>query len=198
MLGVWTEKARALGHQPETVEAEILDFLREDERTWDLIVLSSALHHLEDYVGVIRAAAARLGPDGVLVTCFDPTRAGAVGRFARRADYIADVCLHQPGDAVAKAAERLRRMRGRPETGAPRLGSIAEIHASRGIDDEAVQLALRQSGMRILAHRRFPDARFAPTRRLLQALRIPSSFSIIARKPGPSDRPPSELDHLPA
>jgi SAM-dependent methyltransferase len=177
MLAVWAEKARALGYEPETIEAEILDFLQTNEATWDLIVFSSALHHLEDYLAVVKAAVGRLRPNGVLVTIFDPTRVGTVGRLIRRLDYVAYVCLNYPGDALRKALAKLRRTRS-----AENIGSIAERHAGRGVDDHAIHLTLEQEGMQVLVHERFYDARVSLIRWLLRLLRIPSSFSLTAQK----------------
>jgi len=48
--------------------AEIQGFLQDDDRRWNLVVFSSALHHLEDYRAVLALAVRRLAPGGVLAT----------------------------------------------------------------------------------------------------------------------------------
>jgi SAM-dependent methyltransferase len=185
MLAVWAEKARAVDYEPEIVVAEILDFLRTNEGAWDLIVFSSALHHLEDYLAVVKAALARLQPRGVFVTIFDPTEVGTLGRGIRRLDYVAYVCLKHPGDALRKALGKLRRAGGGHETGGA-LGSIAERHERHGVDDRAISRTLEQAGMQILVHERTYEGRFAIVRLLLRLLRIPSNFSFLARRLPPT------------
>src|SRR5512132_3634305 len=48
MLQRWRDKARARGHEPSIQEEEITEFLVRSDASWDLIVFSSALHHLDD------------------------------------------------------------------------------------------------------------------------------------------------------
>lgn len=185
MLAVWTEKAHALGYEPEIVEAEILDFLTSSSEIWDLIVFSSALHHLDDYLSVVRSAATRLQPGGVLLTIFDPTRLGTVGKALRRIDYIAYVCLRYPADAWRKVSAKVRRARIAARSTEINVGSIAELHAQDGVDDEAIRGALEEEGMEVLKHERVYGARLAVVRSLFRILRLPSSFSFLARRPLP-------------
>ena len=63
MLAIYETKARALGFEPQTEIDEIDSFLRRTAHVWDLIVFSSALHHLEDYRDVLSTAMARVRPE---------------------------------------------------------------------------------------------------------------------------------------
>jgi hypothetical protein len=53
----WRRKAQALGHEPDVRLCEIGELLSKNEPSWDLIVLSSALHHFENYRDVVTMAA---------------------------------------------------------------------------------------------------------------------------------------------
>lgn len=178
MLEVWRAKARALGHEPQVVESEILAFLRADRRAWDLIVFSSALHHLADHLAVVRMAARRLRAGGVLVTVFDPTPVGTLGRVIRRLDYPAYVVLKHPRKAVDRVLAKMRRARTR-ETN---IGRMAELHAESGLDDDAIRRVLEEEQMEIVVHERLYEARLSVLRWLLRMLRMPSNFSFIARR----------------
>ncbi len=96
MLAQWRAKARRLGIVTETLEGEIEPLLTDDPRRWDLIVFSSALHHLDDYVAVAQLAGSRLAPGGVLVSAFDPESrpADRWTLLLRRFDYLLSLAAH--------------------------------------------------------------------------------------------------------
>lgn len=179
MLAIFERVARRRGYEPRVHIAEIGTFLAEDERAWDLIVFSSALHHLEDYAGALELAARRLAPGGVIVTMFDPVQTGRVGRKVRRLDYVAHVFMKTP----RRVPELVRRRLGRRLSAAPAemAGERAERHALGGIDDVALGETLRRSGLAVLVHERWYEGRFALTRFVYRLLREPSSFHFLAK-----------------
>lgn len=181
MVARWREKAKAAGVEPGAEVAEIEEFLRTDERVWDLIVFSSALHHLEDYEAVLSLAGARLAPGGAILTIFDPTIGGFLVRILRRLDWIIWTARHAPSRVPQLIVGRLRRIAG---SGDPELsiGRLAERHAIKGIDDEALVESLRDAGFEIVSHAREYDARHAVVRTALRLIRRPSAFSLLLRK----------------
>jgi ubiquinone/menaquinone biosynthesis C-methylase UbiE len=181
MLALLDRKARDIGFEADTRLAPIEDFLREDETAWDLIVFSSALHHLEDPGTVLDLAAARLAPGGLLVTVFDPMLAGGTLRRIRRADYALHVLLKTPGRLPA-----ILRRRG---SGGESVGAEAERHALAGLDDRALDDRLRAAGLEIVRHTRYADARYGVTRAVLRLTRTPSAFSLVARRQAPTGSP---------
>lgn len=182
MLAQWREKATRIGIEAHVVEGEIDAFLVQDDRQWDLIVFSSALHHLEDYVAVSDLAARRLAPGGVLVTAFDPVQTtDALIQRVRRFDYL--LSLAASPRALASA---LKRRSKRRREGGTNVGDLAERHALHGVDDTRIISALSAQGLEILEHRRYPSTRYAVTERILRAARRSTSFHLIARKPGPT------------
>lgn len=180
MLARWREKALALGAEPAIVCSTIEDFLLSDQSAWDMIVFSSVLHHLEDPLGALLAAGSHLEPGGVIVTCFDPTQAGRLGRILRKFDWLLWASLHYPRKIPGLAMRWMRRRRSDHD---PRLavGRRAERHAYHGLDDQRIAAAAQSAGLQVVAHRRRYDARYALTRLAFRAARRPSSFSLTLR-----------------
>lgn len=185
MLAQWRGKAERLGVKADTVESEIDTFLAGDEREWDLIVFSSALHHLDDYVDVAEGALAKLAPGGVLVTAFDPIRTDdRLTQRLRRLDYLLSLAA-RPQALSAAVGRKLRRR----SEGGVNVGDLAEKHALDGVDDPRIVAALQASGAEILEHRRYACQRYRITERIIRATRRSTTFHLIARKPGPQVTP---------
>jgi SAM-dependent methyltransferase len=173
MLAIYRRKAEAAGYEPDTRLGEIEEFLGADGSEWDVVVFSSALHHLEDPVAVVELAAGRIAPGGVLVSIFDPTRTGRAGRIVRRVDYGLHVALHTPS-----RLPRLVVRRGSGQ-GADPVGAQAERHADAGIDDVALAERLRALGFEV-THERGYEMRYGVTRLGVRLLRAPSTFTLLA------------------
>jgi ubiquinone/menaquinone biosynthesis C-methylase UbiE len=186
MLAIYERKARAAGYAPRTEVAEIESFLRTGDEPFDMVVFSSALHHMDDYASVVELALDRLAPGGVLVTMFDPSPAGPVARRFGRIDYVLHVLVHSPRRVPRLVASRLGRHRHDhvpPAAAGPEVGALAERHAATGVDDADLVRRIVARGGRVLAHPRYTEARFALTRALLRLFRVKNSFSLIARLP---------------
>jgi ubiquinone/menaquinone biosynthesis C-methylase UbiE len=184
MLAVYERKARASRHEAESVISEIGAFLERDERDWDVIVFSSALHHLEDYRRTLALAIRRLAPGGVLVTIFDPVPAGPLGRKLRRVEYAAHVVVRTP-DRVPELVARRLPWRSPPSARSSSVGNLAERHALHGVDDLELRDLFESAGLDVIVHERTHDGRFALTRGLWRLLRHPSSFHFLVRRPAP-------------
>jgi ubiquinone/menaquinone biosynthesis C-methylase UbiE len=179
MLEMYARKASSAGLPAQTEVGEIGSFLAACPEPWDLIVFSSALHHLDDYCAVLLAASERLAEGGVVATVFDPTSPGRLGRVIRYVDYLLWLAVRQPFIFAHRLRERATRRGG----GAPSVGRMAERHALSGIDDIALAKRLEEHGLEILLHEREFEARFALVRMVLRLLAQPSAFSFVARRP---------------
>jgi SAM-dependent methyltransferase len=184
MLAVWRAKAAGLGREPRTKVAELEEFLREDTDTWDLIVFSSVLHHLEEPDRVLELATARLAPGGVILTMFDPTLGTRALRALRKADWAIWAVLHYPRRALELVRGRLRRARG-DRSVELQVGRRAERHAYQGLPDDELVATMSSRGMEILEHSRTFDARYLLVRLAMRALSRPSTFSLLLRRPDP-------------
>jgi 2-polyprenyl-3-methyl-5-hydroxy-6-metoxy-1,4-benzoquinol methylase len=184
MVARWEAKARDLGVEPETHTAPIEEFLAGDERLWELMVFSSALHHLEDPAQVLCAAADRLAPGGAIVTIYDPTLGDRTLRALRMADWLGDLLVRRPGEFVEVVRRRIARQR-RAVAGSAEVhvGRTAERHALGGIDDRELRRRVERHGLEVVVHERLCEARLALVRLALRALRRPSSFRLLLRRP---------------
>ena len=183
MLLVYEETARARGLEPVTEVAEIEAYLEREDRQWDLIVFSSALHHLDNYERTLQFAAARLARGGMLMTIFDPTPARTLERRVRRLEYLVHVVIRMPQRLPVLVARRLARLARVRDTDGSELGERAELHALEGIDDFALRALFERLGLEIVAHERTYEGRFGVTRAVYRALDRPSSFHFLVRRP---------------
>jgi ubiquinone/menaquinone biosynthesis C-methylase UbiE len=186
MTEIWREKAARLGVSPEIHNMPIEEFLRSDDRTWDLVTFSSALHHLDDYTQVLMTAAARLEQGGFLLTIFDPTPATRGMRLVRKLDFVAWLALRRPGRFVRLLVEAARRAL-RPAEAGEHVGRIAERHAYTGIDDHELVRAARRGGLDVVTHERSCDARLLVVRCALRRLDWASSFHLVLQRPRSTD-----------
>lgn len=193
LLGIFQEKCMREGLLPQIVCAEIGDFLTSAQVRYDLIVFSSALHHLEDVAGVLRLAYERLNPGGFLYTVFDPTARQSV--FTRRVvwfDYIAFKVLQQTDDLLPGVIRRLLRTvnkfqrsdssKEQMDISDANLGVLAEYHVEQGIDDIELVRYLAGIGFEIVWHNRYHGARYALTRYLLNLFGDVTAFKLLLKK----------------
>ncbi len=189
MLAILEKKASEEGLPARVHLGEVRDFLGAEPGAFDLVVFSSALHHLEDYLGVLDACVAKLKPGGMIFTTFDPTRAADVsflGRCVQLADYATFKLKHHPLDVPASVVRRLRRKLGKTassEISSANVGALAEFHVEHGLDDGALAAHLKAAGLEIVWHEREADARFALPRAALRALGDVTTFKLLARRP---------------
>ncbi len=182
MTTLWAQKAQRAGVTSEIHVATVESFLAADPRRWDLVTFCSALHHLEDPGAVLRAAAQRLAPGGLILTMFDPTRSEQLLRHARKADWLSELARTEPRHFV-DLARGVAQRRARGENGDASVGRIAERHAYSGIDDIALTAEFRERGLEVLIHDRYVDARTGALRDLLRAAGRPSHFHLLVRRP---------------
>jgi len=161
---------------------DIHDALRDLAGPFEVIVLNSFLHHIPDYLGLLRQAASRLGPGGQLFTFQDPMRYDGIGPLPRLFILAAYLSWRiRRGDLLGGLARRLRRARGiyREDS----VHDNAEYHATRnGVDQEAIRRLCAECGLecRVVTY-------FSTQSRLFQtlgaALGIRNTFAIVARRP---------------
>lgn len=188
LLKILQARCEAEDLTPQIVCSEIAGFLLAQPGHFDLIVFSSALHHLEDIDGVLLLAVRSLAPGGVIFSTFDPTYRQRYARLIIWLDYVAFKFLRQPADLLAALSRRTRRMLGRvaskeqADLAEENLGFLAEYHVEQGIDDLALAERLRAQGVEVVRHEREAGARYAFTRSLLRALGITTTFKLVLRQ----------------
>jgi 2-polyprenyl-3-methyl-5-hydroxy-6-metoxy-1,4-benzoquinol methylase len=184
MLQRLSERARALGAQTKVVVSDALAFLDSSTDTFDVVNHVSMLHHVPDYLDLLRRSTRRVRNGGCLLIFQDPLRYDRMPRHHRvldRASYFA-WRLGQ-GNVTRGVKTRWRRLRG--VYSPTEVVDFEDYHVVRnGVDSDEIVKLLRAS---------FTDVQVVPYwstySRLLQGLgerlRLSSSFGILAsgRKP---------------
>jgi ubiquinone/menaquinone biosynthesis C-methylase UbiE len=195
LLQIYRQRCRSMGFEPKTSCMEIAQFLANTKEQYDLIVFSSALHHLYDIEGILSLAFERLAPKGLLYTVFDPTLTSelhAVTRIAHKLDYYAFKVLRQPRDLPASFIRKLKRLLRAKDNPSSKtqmdlddenLGVLAEYHVEIGIDDIRLITTLKQLGFEQVWHDRLTGGRYSPTRALTSFLGDHTSFKLLMQKP---------------
>jgi ubiquinone/menaquinone biosynthesis C-methylase UbiE len=176
------------------VNSEIGSFLAKHPREFDLIVFSSALHHLHSIDDVLAMALRALRPGGLLFTTFDPssrTRMKRITRDLLKLEYVVFKVMNHPFDvpfaALRRVRRSLRRFSKRPVDGteidSASVGVLAEYHVETGIDDLALVENLQAIGFQVVWHRRVVECRYAPTRTLIELLGDRTAFKLLLRRP---------------
>ncbi len=194
LQGIFQAKCRGLGLQPQTVCSEIGDFFAQTEKKFDLIIFSSALHHLENIDEVLALAFGRLNTNGLLFTIFDPTSKqglSIISKILLRTEYYAFKIFCQTSDLPKAVGRRLSRIlsgskaadKSHVEINNATVGMLAEYHVDSGIDDVALTHRLQKVGYEVVWHERMAGARFAVTRHILNWWGDVTSFKLLLRKP---------------
>ncbi len=171
-----TEYAGKLKLRSENV-FEALKSMQSEGILYDLVVANSFLHHIPDYLSLVREAVKVLSPYGQFFSFQDPLRYDSLGRFSRTFDTLAYFSWRIfQGDVVNGIKNRIRRARG------VYLEDYAEYHVIRdGVDQDAIYLLFEELGFgcNIIRY-------FSTQSRIWQpvgtALDIENTFAIIARR----------------
>ncbi len=165
----------------DVIEA-IARLAREGE-TFEVVSANSFLHHVPDYVALVREACGRVAPGGSLLTFQDPLRYDGLGLFARGFSAFAYGSWRVfQGDVFGGARRRLRRMRGVHLDGCPQ--DNAEYHVTRGgVDAEAIVAALRERGFEAEVVRYF-STHGAFWQRVGSGLGLENTFAVVATAKG--------------
>jgi len=126
-----------------TVEGDAIEFLRGEAGRFDVVSHVSMLHHIPDYLGLLRASAGAVGSGGALLTFQDPLRYDRLPR----SHYIASQAFYIPwrlteGNVIRGVGNRIRRSRGIFLEG--NQDDQEEYHFHRnGVDSDAILAQLR-------------------------------------------------------
>ena len=191
MVAYYRRQCEARGYPASAESGEILSFFRNNTRKFDLVVFSSALHHLEDPLLVLREAQTALAPGGLIVTVFDPVRPTKAERVLLEPVRLLDRAISEPRkifSGIGKVARRVFRGGSRYKhehvgqiaLDDDNVGVIAEFHGDEGIDDVSLARQIEATGkLRVVHHDRHrqPWGVIMPFARML--LRKPTNFRFL-------------------
>jgi SAM-dependent methyltransferase len=177
------KKCRGFGSRLELRHGEAREALKADcgRESYDVVVASAFLHHVPDYLGLIRDAMAVLRPRGQFLSLQDPLRYDRVSRFSRAFDGLAYYSWRVlQGDLWGGLKRSICRHCGRLADDVPL--DNAEYHVLRnGVDQDAIAALLMEAGLACEIIRYF-----STQSRLFQpigaALGIENTFAVVACK----------------
>jgi len=112
-LDALKKKCQHFGDMLEVRCEDINNTLKDKSRKYDIVIVNSFLHHVPDYLGMIREAATILNPHGQFFCFQDPLRYDKVRKFTMlftRLGYLSWRIFR--GDVIGGLKRRLRRARG--------------------------------------------------------------------------------------
>ncbi|MEX2092023.1 MAG: class I SAM-dependent methyltransferase [Pirellulales bacterium] len=172
-------KCEQFGDRLETHCGDVCEVLAQLDGPFDFVVASACLHHVPDYVGVIRDAIKLLTPAGQFLSFQDPLRYDSVSRFTRAFDELSYLQWRVfQGDLWGGLKRRLRRSRGVLDDSPL---DNAEYHVFRGgVDQDAIAALLTAAGFECDVIRYFSTQSrvFQP---LGTVLGVNNTFAIVAR-----------------
>jgi len=180
-LDALKKKCREFNERLDVRCEDINDTLRDKSQKYDIIVVNSFLHHVPDYVGLIREAVSVLNPGGQFFSFQDPLRYDSVGKATMMFTTLAYFFWRVfKGDLLGGLKRRVRRAHGIYQEDS--VHDNAEYHVTRnGVDHEAICGLLKEQGFdcRIVSYFSTQSRVFQP---IGAALRIKNTFAIAAQK----------------
>lgn len=205
MIEIYKESCRDADLPAVAVPTEIGDYLSRHHGVFDLIIFSSALHHLEDPVGVLRLARSSLTKGGIIATLFDPIRQPKFLRAMTVPIHWFMRAKSSPRLVLTRTVPVLKRIitggdvyknRKKLEITGDNVGNLAEFYGGRGFDDHALVHNIEQvTGLRVLAHDRSIANCSKLERRLRSFTRHPNQFQLIMQKTEPSEDAAIHAEH---
>ena len=145
MLAVLKKKVSPRSQNKIRLSCKNIDrFLDDCAERFDLIAISSVLHHLPEYIKTLERAIGLLKPGGYIYVTHEPTKE-ALGpdRFLRKILWQVD-----------NLAYLVLSFGGKPRT-EKRDYRISDYHLYHGFDEEAVASACREAGLDIVKFERY-------------------------------------------
>lgn len=161
---------------------DIEETLSAHEASFDIVVANSFLHHVPDYMSVVRRSAALLRPGGCFFCFQDPMRYDSLGFFTHAFGRLAYLPWRlRRGDVIGGLKRRLRRRRNIYLEAS--VHDNAEFHVVRnGLDQTEISRLLEGQGFDCQTIRYF-STQSRPFQTFGMALGLKNTFSVIARKP---------------
>lgn len=180
-LDVLRYMCRDFRHNLELRCEDVTKTLKMKECSFDVVLASSFLHHIPDYLGMIKDSIPLLTAHGQFFFFEDPLRNDAIGVFAK---LFSDVSYFSwrifERDLWGGIKRRIRRSKGIYLSDS--VQDNAEYHVTRnGVDQDAILALFDQAGFEseILRYFSTQNRLFQP---IGEAMGIKNAFSIIARK----------------
>ena len=180
-LDALKSKCKIFGDMLEVRCEDMNETLKDKSEKYDIIVVNSFLHHVPDYLGMIREATTVLNLHGQFFSFQDPLRYDSVGKLTMKFSTLAYFCWRvSKGDVIGGLMRRIRRSRGIYFEDS--VHDNAEYHVTRnGVDQDAISRLLEKQGFdcNIASYFSTQSRLFQP---LGAMLRMKNTFAVLAQK----------------
>jgi SAM-dependent methyltransferase len=180
-LDALRKKCERFSYRLELRCEDMSEILKLKWQQYDVIVVNSFLHHIPDYLGMIRESIVLLKPHGHFFSFQDPLRYDTIGEFTKNFSDLAYLSWRIfKGDIWAGLKRRIRRSRGFYLVDS--IHDNTEYHVIRnGVDQDAIADLLEDAGFqcRIIRYFSTQSQIFQP---IGAAMGLKNTFAIIARK----------------
>jgi SAM-dependent methyltransferase len=179
MLRGFKQRAASFGVESRIIVAEVLDYLASTDETFDVVTHVSMLHHIPDYLELLRLSSSHVARDGCLLTFQDPLRYDRLplqDRVFDRGSYFA----WRLAQGNYRRGLRTRWRRFRHVYSPNEQVDFDEYHVVRnGVDSAAIMAQLQQSfeHVRLVS---YWSTYSAPFQWLGERLHLRSYFGILA------------------
>ena len=146
MLEMLRNKCSSHGSRLTVRCEDIADVLRDDTSEYDIVTANSFLHHIPDYLSMLRAVIPRLSASGQFFSFQDPLKYSTLIPGTRVFDRVAYATWRiGKADALGGISRYMRRARGVYLEDVPH--DNAEYHVVRGgVDQDAIAALFKEAG----------------------------------------------------
>jgi len=185
MLRDFVARAEKFGVKPEIMVSDVVDFLDSSEKRFDIVTHVSMIHHVPDYLDLLRRSTAHVAAGGCLITFQDPQRYDAMPRGHHAADRISYFLWRaEQGNLKRGLKTRWRRMRG--VYSPAEVVDFDEYHVVRNGVDSAAIMALLQPSFTKVDVVTYWSTYSRGLQRIGERIGLTSSFGILASGRMPS------------
>ena len=174
-------KCNNFGDMLEVRCEDIIDTLKDNSEKYDIIVVNSFLHHVPDYLGMIRESTMILNPHGQFFSFQDPLRYDSVGKATMNFSKLAYFSWRVfKGDVIGGLRRRIRRSRGIYLEDS--VHDNAEYHVTRnGVDQDSIHVLFEDQGFdcNIVSYFSTQSRMFQPIGAMLS---MENTFAVLAQK----------------
>jgi len=178
MLDILNKKIRSMGLEKEIrlINANIDDFLKDpQDRNYDIITISSVLHHLPEYLSTLSNLLNNIKKGGFLFIVHEPT-----ANFFQPEDKISRKCLRELDWRLYFKIHK----RSIPKNVPPRDWSFSDYHVYNGFSEQKVRDLLLDNRFNILRFQKYGAVMNLGVSNFIDTylFNVKSHFTIIAQK----------------
>ncbi len=174
-------KCKQYGDRLEVRNEDINSTLQNKNEKYDIIAANSFLHHIPDYLSLIKDVTTQLNPGGQFFSFQDPIRYDSLGNVTSLFSLLALFSWRIfKGDVIGGIKRRIRRSRGIYLEDS--FHDNAEYHVTRnGVDQDAIDKLLKELGFdcTIISYFSTQSRLFQP---IGDVLGVKNTFAAIAKK----------------